>query len=216
MEHRAGPPLLWSQVRELAAWRRTLWEARLVGQDAARYEGAGYGNVSRRLGPLERPPGRRRFVITGTQTGGLPALAPAHFAVVEAYDPAHNRVVSAGPILPSSEAMTHGAVYDAAAEVRWVFHVHSPEIWQQARTLGVPATRPDVPYGSPEMAAEVARLFRETQARRLGLFVMKGHEDGVVAFGATAEDAAAVLARYHEGACRLTPCPVVYRGIMEA
>jgi L-ribulose-5-phosphate 4-epimerase len=35
------------------------------------------------------------------------------------------------------------------------------------------------------MAAEVQRLFRETDVLRQGIFSMGGHEDGIVAFGQT-------------------------------
>ena len=40
------------------------------------------------------------------------------------------------------------------------------------------------------MAGEVARLFRETDVLQQGVFTMAGHEDGVVAFGASASEAA--------------------------
>ena len=46
---------------------------------------------------------------------------------------------------------------------------------------------PDVRDG---MADEVARLFCETDVLTQGLFTMAGHEDGVVAFGATVAIAA--------------------------
>jgi len=38
---------------------------------------------------------------------------------------------------------------------------------------------------------------------------MGGHEDGLVAFGRTAEEAGRTLERYHTGACRLTLCDFV-------
>ena len=72
-------------------------------------------------------------------------------------------------------------------------HVHSPELWRHAHTLDVPVTRPDVTYGTPEMSDEVRRLFRETNVRQRRLFAMGGHEDGLVAFGRTVEEAGTVL-----------------------
>ena len=78
-------------------------------------------------------------------------------------------------------------------DLRYVMHVHSPELWRHAHTLDVPITRPDVPYGTPEMSDEVRRLFRETDVRQRRLFAMGGHEDGLVSFGRTAEEAGAVL-----------------------
>ena len=79
--------------------------------------------------------------------------------------------------------MTHGTVYALDAGVQWVIHAHSPHIWRHAEALGLPLTAADVPYGSPELAAEVERLFRDTEVAALGIFAMAGHEDGIVAFG---------------------------------
>ena len=187
------PPLPWADLRELEAWRRILYQTELIGQDPARYEGYGFGNISRRLPPYDAPPTWRRFAISATQTGGLPHLGPEHYAVVRACYPAENLIVAEGPRLPSSEALTHGAIYALDASVRAVLHVHAPTLWHHAAALGLPVTRPDVPYGTPEMAEEVARLFEETDVRRGRLFAMGGHEDGLVAFGETLDDAGTVL-----------------------
>ncbi len=43
------------------------------------------------------------------------------------------------------------------------------------------------------MADEVRRLFRETDVRKLKIFGMAGHEDGIITFGHTAEEAGQVL-----------------------
>lgn len=187
------PVLPASQLREINAWRRLLYMTRLIGQDPTRYEGYGYGNISVRLPPFDAPPYFRRFVISATQTGGLPALEPEHYTVVRACYPEENVLVAEGVHLPSSEALTHGMVYALDDCVRCVMHVHSPELWRHAETLGLPVTRPDVPYGTPEMAAEVHRLFHETTVHACRLFAMGGHEDGLIAFGETAEAAGTVL-----------------------
>ena len=52
----------------------------------------------------------------------------------------------------------------------------------------------DVPYGTPEMAREVQRLFRETDVRTRKIFAMAGHTDGIVAFGQDFRQALAMLA----------------------
>ena len=74
-------------------------------------------------------------------------------------------------------------------------HAHSPEIWHNAAALGVPMTA-DVPYGTPEMAAEVRRLFVESDLAQKRIFGMAGHEDGVVTYGATAEAAGFAMLTY--------------------
>jgi ribulose-5-phosphate 4-epimerase/fuculose-1-phosphate aldolase len=104
-----------------------------------------------------------------------------------------NRLVAFGPIRPSSESLTHGAVYALDSAIRVVLHVHSPEIWQAAAALGIPITDPLVPYGTPEMAAEVMRLYATTDMAQRRIFSMGGHEDGIFTFGASAEEAGDVL-----------------------
>jgi len=184
-------------VRVLAAWREVLARLGLIGQDPGRYQGLGYGNVSARLGPFgDVGRGQRRFLVTGTQTGGRPALTLADFCVVERYDLATNQVRSFGPVPPSSESLTHGALYDIAPAARVVLHGHAPEIWRHARALGLPVTPADVANGTPRMAVEVQRLFRESTLSGTGILAMGGHEDGVLAFGGSAGEAGETLVRH--------------------
>jgi hypothetical protein len=193
LEYAPGDALPAAQLAELNAWREALYGRKLLGQDPARYGGYGYGNLSMRLAPYDVPPAQRRFVISGTQTGHLTALGPEHYAIVTACYPVENRVVATGPIRPSSESLTHGAVYAIDPAIRYVMHVHSPEIWQRAADLHLPTTDPAIPYGTPQMAAEVVRLFAETPVATLRVFAMGGHEDGIVSFGRTAAEAGDVL-----------------------
>lgn len=172
----------------LNAWRTICRRVGLIGQDPARYDGYGFGNISGRL-----TPGEPAFLISGSQTGHLAELSNADFAVVEKCWPAANRVTARGPLRPSSESMTHGTVYDHEPAAQAVIHAHSPEIWQTATRLDLPQTATAVPYGSPEMGAEVARLFSETALAEKKIFAMGGHEDGIVAFGPSIDAAGQVL-----------------------
>jgi ribulose-5-phosphate 4-epimerase/fuculose-1-phosphate aldolase len=191
LEFRKAPPVADEILREVNGWRKILHQLGLIGQDPGRYGGFGYGNISRRLGPARQ--GHRPFVITGSQTGGFTELTAQHYARVLACDPKRNLVKAEGPIRPSSEALTHAMIYDLDRYARSVMHVHSREIWQKAHLLNLPQTRGRAAYGTPEMAEEVERLFLEARVKRSRIFVMGGHEDGVVSFGRTAEKAAAVL-----------------------
>lgn len=193
LRYTPGPALPAEELAELNRWRRVLYSHKLIGQDPARYGGYGYGNLSCRLLPFDAPPTARRFAISGTQTGDLAELAPEHYALVLACEPEQNRIVATGPIRPSSESLTHGTVYALDAGLRCVLHAHSPAIWQQAAALGLPITDPTVPYGSPEMAAEVRRLFAETDVAERSVFAMGGHEDGIVAFAPTIQAAGDAL-----------------------
>lgn len=188
-----APALPAEQLAELNAWRRILIWLELIGQTPDRYEGYGFGNISRRIEPFAAPPTRRGFVITGTQTGGVIDAQPDHYVSVNECYPTRNLVVAEGPVRPSSESMTHGAIYAQDSRIRWVMHGHSPHIWRNAAAMGIPITDATVPYGTPEMSAEVARLFRATDVRRQRVFSMGGHDDGIVSFGRTAEEASAAL-----------------------
>ena len=46
------------------------------------------------------------------------------------------------------------------------------------------------------MSVEVERLFREGEVKEKKIFSMAGHLDGIVTFGATAEEAGGVLMSY--------------------
>jgi L-ribulose-5-phosphate 4-epimerase len=193
MRYTPGPALPDEKVRELNAWRKILVLLELVGQTPERYQGYGFGNISCRLDPFRAPASARRFLITGTQTGEIADLTSEHYVVVEECHPEQNLTVACGPVRPSSESMTHGAVYATDSRIRWVMHGHSPHIWHAASRLAIPTTSESVPYGTPEMSAEVARLFKETDVRTRRIFSMGGHEDGIVSFGRTAEEAGTVL-----------------------
>jgi hypothetical protein len=173
----------------LAGWRRVLRGLGVLGQDPNRYGGYGFGNVSVRIPPFPTPPGRRRFLVSATQTSGRAAVTLDDFALVERCDFAGNRVESRGSNLPSSEALTHGAVYDLSSEVRAVFHVHAPELWRRAAELDLPTTSPTLREGTAELATEIRRLRPAWVLAAAGLVAMGGHEDGIIAFGRSAEEA---------------------------
>ncbi|WP_305040968.1 class II aldolase/adducin family protein [Geoalkalibacter sp.] len=192
--YRPGVPLDSEHLRELNAWRKILFQLELIGQHPARYAGLGFGNISRRA-PRSLGGEGGAFIISGTQTGGIPELDASHYALIRECDPHHNRVEAEGPVAPSSESLTHGVLYGLDPELGCVMHVHSPPLWHQATRLGLPVTREDVPYGTPDMAAEVARLWRESSVRSLGIFSMGGHEDGILAFAQTCAEAGTILIR---------------------
>lgn len=188
----------------LLAWREVLARLGLVGQEAGRYGGAGYGNVSARVGPPAAARHARSFLITGTQTSGLACADPALLCVVERWDPERNQVASHGPAMPSSESLTHGSLYDLGAHIRFVFHAHAPLLWHAAAALRLPTTPREVEYGTPEMARAVASLWRSSSLPDRQILAMGGHEDGIVTFGRSAEEAGEVLVRHVARAFELT------------
>lgn len=196
LEFSVTPARKFHGFNQLNAWRTLFHRLRLIGQDPNRYDGYGYGNISRRMEPLDAPFQPIRFIISGTQTGQLERLSVGHYCTVLESDPRRNRVIAEGPVKPSSEALTHAAVYASNDQIRYVLHVHSPEIWSQTGRLRIPSIPRHVAYGTPEMADAVGRLLRSGDIQDRPIFSMLGHEDGIVSFGRTLEQASQALIRY--------------------
>lgn len=169
---------------ELSSWRYIMHRLQLIGQDPDRYLGYGFGNLSKRC---ENEP--ESFIITGTQTGKKLYLPYTEYSKVAACDPFTNSITASGMCKPSSEALTHGQLYQLDEKIQAVLHVHSPEIWSMRDQLCLPATREEAAYGTVGMALEVARIFSDPSAGKENCFIMGGHEDGVVSFGASIEKA---------------------------
>lgn len=194
LEYTERPALNTETIGDLNAWRCICHRMHLIGQDPERYQGYGYGNISQRinLDNSRKIPGTR-FIISGTQTGAIETLSAAHYCRVLRADTMRNLIVAEGPVKPSSEALTHAAVYDANSAVEFVIHAHSPEIWNHSVTLGIPSISDTIAYGTPQMAGAVQQLFQSAGLNRQGIFAMLGHQDGVVTFGNTARQAGQTL-----------------------
>lgn len=167
-------------VAILENWRRPLFEAGLIGYDDEL--GVGYGNISVRIGG-------NQFAISGTQTGHLAVTTAAHYALVTSYDIDGNRVRSIGQTEASSESMTHAAIYALDNAINAVVHVHSRDLWDTLRGR-LPTTSAQVGYGTPEMAHEFERLYRDTEFASTGVAIMGGHDAGILSFGRDLEEAA--------------------------
>ena len=186
LEFTQSPEPSSATTANLRAWFRICRQTGLVGQDPGLYDGVAYGNLSQRTNG-------ERFLITGTQTSGLSVLQSRHFCWVIESVPAENRLVASGPCQPSSEAMTHGMIYQMLPQVNAVFHAHSPVIWRHAARLGLPVTAQDAEYGTPEMTEEVERLVSQPAMSQSGVFSMGGHQDGIVAYGENPQQAGILM-----------------------
>ena len=188
LDFQTSPALTWLGFEELNAWRNILFNLHLIGQDEGRYDGYGYGNISYR-----NQCGSDGFYISGTQTGGKKQLTINDYCRVTLCDVKHNHIVADGAVKPSSEALSHGAVYQLDTKIRCVIHVHSDVLWRCAAHIGLPCTEENVAYGTVEMADEIAGLYRSGELSKVRLFIMGGHQDGVIAYGETIEQAGAAL-----------------------
>lgn len=176
-------PVAAGNIANLMTWRERLHSWGLIGV----YEnGIGFGNVSVRLG------NSCQFVISGTQTAHLPALGPESYCTVTEFNLEQNFLGCRGPVQASSESLTHAALYLQREDVGGIIHVHNPKLWQQL-LFKIPTTRKEIPYGTPQMALEMFRLFEEENLAERKILAMAGHEDGIICFGSTLDEAGKVL-----------------------
>jgi hypothetical protein len=168
------------QFAQFVAWRRILKRLKLIGRDARRYDGYGYGNMS-----VRDPEQPGRFFVSASQTSGAASITPHDIVRIDRWDARRFEVAATGHAPPSSESITHGMLYAADPAIQWIMHAHSHEIWCIADALDLPATAANVQYGSPGMAAAVAELMQRRPERPL-VFVTLGHTDGVFACGSDA------------------------------
>ncbi len=174
------------EIDEMNQIRTELHKKNLIGVYA---DGIGFGNIS------VRSKGPAKFIVSGTQTGQIPVLNQNHYTRVIDYDLSKNSLTCDGPIEASSESLTHAALYDLNSEINAIIHVHNHELWQKLLNK-IPTTKPEVPYGTPEMALEMKRLFGESDLPKKQALVMAGHEDGVLTFGKDFAEAREILFKF--------------------
>ena len=182
------------ETAQLCRCRQSLFDAGLIGEYTD--IGIGFGNISMRVG------NSGNFLISGTQTGHLDAVGPEHFALVTSADFDRNHVTCTGPVQASSESMTHAALYETDQSIRAVAHVHNDHLWRTLKDH-IPTTSDDIAYGTPEMAREFARIYRDSDLRHSGIAVMGGHDAGLISIGSSVDEATArilALLRKHTAA----------------
>jgi ribulose-5-phosphate 4-epimerase/fuculose-1-phosphate aldolase len=174
-----------SGLAELNAYRRKLLDLHLIGVDP---NGIGFGNLSVRDGATDN------FYITGSSTGGIQELTLEDCAKVVACDFKMNRVRYEGSALPSSESLTHAAIYESDTGTGAVIHCHDSKLWATLLNQA-PTTSKAADYGTPEIANEIMQLFTRINLRSRKIVVMGGHEGGILTFGRDLEEAFTVLMR---------------------
>ena len=176
-------------LAELNAHRRKLRQLGLIGVDP---NGIGFGNLSVRDGATDN------FYITGSATGGRRELALADCAKVVACDFERNCVRYEGSALPSSESLSHAAIYKSDVTAGAVIHCHDSKLW--AAVLNeAPTTSKAADYGTAEMANEIVQLFTHTDVPKI--IAVAGHEAGILTFGKDLEEAFAALIRERKKIC---------------
>ena len=108
------------ELAQLNECRRKLLELKLIG---VRSNGVSFGNLSVRDGVTDN------FYVTGSATGALSELTLADCVKVLAYDFKRNWLRYEGAAIPSSESLTHAAVYKSDGSARAVIHCHDSSLW---------------------------------------------------------------------------------------
>ncbi len=165
------------EYETLEALRLRLFTLGLIGVQ----DGIGYGNISL------RDKTTNSFFITATQTGNLTNLSSQHYTHISSYDFLKFSVTSQGEHQPSSEALSHAMIYEIDSNINAVIHIHSKALWQLMKKDNSLYTEAE--YGTANMVTEIASLYKDKNPFDDNIFVMKGHEDGVMAFGKSIQDA---------------------------
>ena len=119
---KTGPVIGDRELREMNAWRDILVDLNLIG---AYTDGVGYGNISVRSGS------DGLFIITGSGTGKQKQLKRQGYSLITSYSLSQNNLHCKGPVIASSESLSHAAIYETDPEVNAVIHVHHADYWKE-------------------------------------------------------------------------------------
>jgi len=169
--------VLKEDISAINRWRNILFDKKMIGCE----NGIGYGNVSVLADRLYD--NKKAFIITGSQTGSISELTNKDYCSVIGYDFEKNLISAKGLIKPSSESLSHAAFYDTDDEIKSVIHVHCAKLWDKADKFNIPMIDKNAEYGSKEMAAEIIKTYKRYKKKKINLFCMAGHKDGLISFG---------------------------------
>ncbi len=181
IEHTTKDTPAFNDYETLEALRSRLFTLGFIGVQ----DGIGYGNIS------VREKTKNSFFITATQTGDLDSLTSEYYTFISDYDFSKFQVTSQGRHQPSSEALSHAMIYDINSEINAVIHIHSKALWEFMKEKKTLATNAE--YGTAQMVEEIASLYENINPFDESIFVMRGHEDGIMAFGKNIKEAELTL-----------------------
>jgi L-ribulose-5-phosphate 4-epimerase len=174
-------------IEALTKWRDIMYESGLIG---AYSNGIGYGNISIRANA-------NSFYISGTATGRLPALEETHYPLVNSWSFSKNSLKCTGIINASAESLSHAVIYESLSDVGAVIHIHHKGMWDKYLNK-MATTSPDVLYGTPDMAKEIQKIIMTIKPGHDQILLMGGHEEGIVAWGKTLDDAGETILKYYK------------------
>ncbi|MBS4013573.1 MAG: class II aldolase/adducin family protein [Bacteroidetes bacterium] len=163
--------------------RNKLADENLIGQYT---DGLCYGNISIRANDSNE------FYISASDTGKIKKAGKEHYVRIHQCSIEENFCLFSGSGLPSSETLTHYIIYRYCKEVNSVIHIHNREIWLKLIDK-VPTTPKSAEYGTIDMVRAVENLFNNGSLQKSKILVMHGHEEGVVCFGESADEAESIV-----------------------
>lgn len=172
-----------TRIAEVMMWGAKLHKLGLLPAEA----GGHAGNISFR--------NSRGFIITA---GGVNKgrLTPKNFVQVLNANLDTKRVQAEGELEPSSETLAHNLIYRERADVNAIVHVHDNLAMKHAKKLGLRSTAKEHPYGTVELANEIAKALGSER-----YLVVKGH--GVMSFGKSVWEAGKRIMAVHDDAKKL-------------
>lgn len=186
LEFEPTKPLAKKECKKIEKTRQRLYSLGLIG---AYDNGIGYGNISLRY------KSSNKFLITATQTGECSTLKPKQYSLVKKVNFDTFKTYAMGSSKPSSESITHAAIYNLHKDINAVIHVHNEKLWNfmlENSSNGYLSTN-DTPYGTPEMVEDINAMYKNISPLLNNAFVMKGHFEGIVTFGKDLKEAEEVL-----------------------
>jgi len=182
----SGPVISDEQYEIINYWREVLFNMDLIG---AYENGVGFGNLSMRNGK------NNKFIISGSATGDMSELEPSHYVQVNSFNIEDNAVQCTGSLKASSESLSHAAIYMADMGTNAVVHVHDMNLWHEYKNK-LPTTNDSMEYGTPGLALDILRLFKESDVIEKRIIIMGGDESGILTFGNDMDEAVGVLMQY--------------------
>jgi L-ribulose-5-phosphate 4-epimerase len=162
--------------RRLNKLRDLFYAKRLIGQNDALYDGLCYGNISIRYRNTDK------FIISCSQSGHIRKLNRMHYTLVDKINIRKNHIVACGLHSPSSESLSHGAIYQGNKNIKYVVHIHSANIWQNYKKLNLFGVDSSASYGSTYMACACKDYVKKYDSLNYGAFVLLGHQDGIMLY----------------------------------
>ncbi len=167
LQRKALPVQYKQYISTLNHLRETLYKLKLIGVNS---QGLGYGNVSARVNQQE-------FLITASQTGHLKRLTDENYTLITNYNLDATKVTAIGLNPPSSESLTHAALYQIDPVINYVVHIHNLKMWNYFKKEKT-ATPANATYGTKDLALAMQQLFYKPNDS----WVLSGHREGLIYF----------------------------------